>query len=223
MRLDCLVVSHDPEVLKTVSDVFVGMDLNFREHAASALETIVGNHFDAFIIDVDGVEYSSHVMAGIRGSRANWQSVVFTLVNGTTTISAATELGANFVLGKPVDKNRFTTYLQASIHKMEADHRRYFRYQFSLDAMVFLSDGQNVPAQILNVSRGGLSMRLLDRAHLHGPMTILFDIHRPNRTRIQAKAVASWSTERLHGVKFVSMCDESREAYDDWLNYMELA
>jgi hypothetical protein len=52
----------------------------------------------------------------------------------------------------------------SSIQKMEAEHRRYFRYQLTLDAEVILRDGSAVAAQILNVSDGGFAMRLLDRA-----------------------------------------------------------
>src|SRR2546425_8452838 len=98
MHLSCLVVSCDTDVLKTVADVFAGIDLQYRRDAAGALQTISQSHWDAFLIDCDGVAGSVDVVAGIRNSRANRQSVIFTLVHGTTTVGEATELGANFVL-----------------------------------------------------------------------------------------------------------------------------
>jgi DNA-binding response OmpR family regulator len=223
MHLSCLVVSRDPEVLKGVGEVFSGLDIVFRRDVAGANEAINQNHLDAFVIDCDGVEGSTDLLGTIRNSRSNRNSVIFTLVNGTTTISTVTELGANFVLGKPVDQKRLTTYLQASIRKMEAEHRRYFRYQLALDAEVLLRDGQNVAAQILNVSQGGLAMRLLDRAHLYGPVTIEFNIPGIRKSHVAARAAASWSTERLFGMRYLSMDSESREAYDRWLNSMELS
>src|SRR5579872_6920736 len=136
-----------------------------------------------------------NIVAGIRNSRANRQSVIFTIVNRTTSVEAATELGSNFVLGKPVEAIRLESYLRSSIQKMEAEHRGYFRYQLTLDAEVILRDGTTVAAQILNVSDGGFAMRLLDRAHLHGAVTIRFIIPGPKRIVITGSAVACWSTE----------------------------
>lgn len=48
-------------------------------------------------------------------------------------------------------------YLQSSIRKMESEHRRYFRYQLTLEAVLISRDEKAIPAQILNVSDGRLS------------------------------------------------------------------
>jgi len=76
------------------------------------------------------------VISEARSNRGNRQSVIFTIVNGKTSVGKATELGSNFVLGKPLEENRLKTYLQSSLHKMESEHRRYFRYQLNVDAEV---------------------------------------------------------------------------------------
>lgn len=222
MRLNCLLVSRDPQVQHAIAGVFAGIDLHLREDALSALEIIGRGHFDGFVIDCDGVEGGSEVIAGIRGSRGNHQSVIFTIVNGATSYATATELGANFVLGKPVDASRLRAYLQSSLHKMESEHRRYFRYQLSLEAEVIRRDGKVVPAQILNVSDGGLALRLLDRARLHGAVTIRFHIPGANKGPVTAILAVSWCTEPIFGMQFVGMDAESRSAYDDWLHSMAL-
>jgi len=222
MQLSCLVVSHDSNVHKAVAEVFAGIDLLFRKDSSGAFQTISQNHFDAFFIDCDGISGITDVISAIRGSRGNRQSTIFCLIDGTTTISEATDHGANFVLGKPVDATRLTAYLQASTCKMEAEHRRYFRYQLSIDAEVMIGD-QPIPAQILNVSEEGLAMRLLDRAHLYGPVKIDFSIPGARGRRIQVKAVPSWSAERLFGMRYLSMDDESRFAYDKWLASMQVS
>jgi hypothetical protein len=222
MRVNSLLVTRDPQVQDAVVDVFAGVDLRLREDSKSALELISKSHFDGFIIDCDGMEEGRNIVTGIRQSRANHQSVIFTVVNGATSVGTATELGSNFVLGKPVESVRLQAYLRSSIQKMEAEHRRYFRYQLTLDAEVILRDGATVAAQILNVSNGGFSMRLLDRAHLHGAVTVWFIIPGPKRIVITGSAVACWSTEPIFGMKFVSMDEESRFAYEEWLCSMAL-
>lgn len=222
MRVNCLLVTRDPQVENTVSDVFAEVDLRLREDALSALEVIGRNHFDGFVIDADGVERGPEVIAGIRSSRGNRNSVIFTIVHGTTSITAATELGSNFVLGKPLEASRLRAYLRSSIHKMESEHRRYFRYQLSLEAELIRRDGKTVPAQILNVSDGGLCLRLLDRAHLHGAVTVRFSIPGKEPVPITVMAAVSWSTEPIFGMQFVGMDAASRSAYDNWLSSMAL-
>ena len=223
MQVNSLLVTRDSRVQETVAEVFAGVDLRLREDAKSALDIITKSHFDGFIIDCDGMEEGKSIIAGIRSSRANHQSVIFTIVDGTTSVATAIELGANFVLSKPVQANRLEAYLRSSIQKMEAEHRRYFRYQLTLEAEVILRDGATIPAQILNVSDGGFAMRLLDRAHLHGAVTIWFIIPGAQRSVITVSAAPCWSTEPIFGMKIVSMDDDSRSAYEEWLYSMALS
>jgi hypothetical protein len=136
-------------------------------------------------------------------------------------VSKANELGSNFVIGKPVEATRLRAYLQASIRKMEFEHRRYFRFQLTLEAEVIRRDGKVVPAQILNVSDGGLALRLLDRAHLHGAVTIRFTIPGAGKP-LTLTAAPCWSTEPIFGMQFISMDEKSRSSYDDWLSSMAL-
>lgn len=222
MLVNSLLVTRDPEVQHAVAGVFAGIDLRLREDTKSAVELISRSHFDGFVIDCDGMDQGKNIVAGIRTSRANRQSVIFTIVDGTTSVGTATELGTNFVLGKPLEAIRLEEYLRSSIQKMEAEHRRYFRYQLTLDAEVMLRDGSTVAAQILNVSDGGFAMRLLDRAHLHGAVTISFVIPGPKRIVVAGYAVARWCTEPIFGMKFIRMDDESRTAYEEWLCSMAL-
>lgn len=220
MRLNCLLVTHDPHVEQVVGDVFAGIDVRLRKDALSALEIIGRSHFDGFVIDCD-VDGGREVVAGIRASRANRQSVIFSVVDGATTFAMANELGSNFVAGKPVEANRLRAYFQSSLRKMESEHRRYFRYQLTLEAEVVRRAGRVVPAQILNVSDGGLAIRLLDRGRLHSAVTIRFSLPGGERPVIAVAAVC-WSTEPIFGMQFINMDDECREVYDDWLSSMAL-
>lgn len=222
MRVNCLLVSRDSQVQKLVAEVFAEIDLRLREDTLAALDLITRSHFDGFIIDCDGMERGTEIIIAARSSRSNRKSVIFTIVNGKTSVATAMELGSNFVLGKPLDLDRLTTYFQSSLHKMETEHRRYFRYQLSLDAEVVRRDGKVVPAQILNVSDGGLALRLLDRAHLHGSVTIRFTLPNTQRTIISAVALLCWSREPIFGMKFFGMDEESETAYSEWLSSMAL-
>ena len=93
MNVNCLLVSRDAGVQQIIADLFAGIDLRLREDALSALEIIGKSHFDGFVVDCDGVECGSEVIAAIRTSRGNRKSVIFAIVNGKTSFATATELG----------------------------------------------------------------------------------------------------------------------------------
>lgn len=222
MPLNCLLLSRDPAMQHAVTQVFVGTELEVKEDAISAVELLSRSHFDAFIVDCDGMEHGTEILGGIRSSRANRRSVIFTIVNGKTSIATAMELGSNFVLGKPLDVKYLSRYFQFSLPKMEAEHRRYFRRQVTLDAEVLRRDGKVIPAQLINVSQGGLALRLLDRANLDGSVTIRFPLPNPQQTLIAAVAILCWSREPIFGMKLFGMDEESLKAYTEWLSSMPL-
>ena len=222
MRLNCLLLSHDPTIQHAVAQVFVGIDVQVKEDTISAFELLSKSHFDGFIVDCDGTERGTEILGGIRSSRANRRSVIFTIVNGKTSIANAMELGSNFVLGKPLDFKHLSMYFESALYKMEAEHRRYFRHQVTLDAEVLRHDGKAIPAQLLNVSEGGLALRLLDRANFDSSITIRFALPNARQTLITAVAVLCWSREAIFGMKLFGMDEESRKAYTDWLSSMPL-
>ena len=222
MQVNCLLVTRNAEIQKLAQSVFAGVDLRLREDAIGALELIGRSHFDGFIVDCDGMERGMEIVVAVRNSRSNRKSVIFTILNGKTSVATAMECGSNFVLGMPLDVDRLSTYFQSSLHKMESEHRRYFRYQLSLDAEIVRRDGKVIPAQILNVSDGGLALRLLDQANLHGSVSIRFAIPNAERTFIIAVAVLCWSRPPIFGMKFFGMEEETKAAYWEWLSSMAL-
>jgi len=212
MNVNCLLVSRDGGVQQVVVDVFAGIDLRLREDALSAMEIVGKSHFDGFVVDCDGVERGPEVIAAIRSSRGNRESVIFTIVNGNTSVATATELGSNFVLGRPIEPSRLQAYLRSAVRKMESEHRRYFRYQLSLEAVLITRDEKVIPAQILNVSDGGIALRLLDRAHLHGAVTIRFVMPGVQAKVLLAKVAVCWATGPMPSShpRYASSCSLTR-------------
>lgn len=95
--LSCLLLTGDAALLDVARNTFgaVGVGLELRADAASAIELADRRHIDGFVIDCDDVRGAMDVLAAIRNSRSNKQSVVFAVLNGKTSVSAAVEAGAN--------------------------------------------------------------------------------------------------------------------------------
>jgi ActR/RegA family two-component response regulator len=223
VRLNGLLVSGDSYIRQSVAETFAGIDLRISKDSTSALQLINCTHFDGLIIDCDDMESGMEIIVAARCSRTNRKSVVFSFVNEKMSIATAMELGSNFALRKPLDCEHLSTYFQSSLEQMHAEHRRYFRFELTLDAKVVLHDGSIIPAQILNISNGGVALRLLNQAHLRGPVIIQFALPNARKTVITAVAAPCWSHGTIVGMKFNSMDDDARHQCSDWLSNMTLS
>jgi DNA-binding response OmpR family regulator len=131
MGLTCLLLTSDVMLLEVIRAGFsaTSVELEMRADAASAIELSVRRHLDSFVIDCDGVERATDLLAKIRTSRSNKLSVVFAVVNATTSVRKAIEAGADFVLAKPVQDKQLRSLLDIAIPRMNREHPRYFRHR----------------------------------------------------------------------------------------------
>lgn len=160
MGLQCLIVTCDPTLLGQVKSSLAtrGTSLDLRQDSASAIELASRRHLDGLVIDCDDVPGGTEAIAQARNSRSNQQTLIFAVVNGSTSAASALDLGANFVLGKPIQENRWRSVLDIAFPQMEREHRRYFRYEVDLPVRIQSYDGQTFTARMKNVSEGGLAV-----------------------------------------------------------------
>ena len=103
MGLSCLLLTGDAALLDVVRNTFAaaGVGLELRADATSALELAGRRHIDGFVIDCDDVRGAMDALVTIRNSRSNKLSVIFAVLNGKTSVSAAVEAGANSLWVSP--------------------------------------------------------------------------------------------------------------------------
>jgi CheY-like chemotaxis protein len=223
MRLECLIVTCDSTLLSHIKSNFgtSGASLDFRQDSASAIELASRRHLDGLVIDCDDVGGGTEVLTKTRNSRSNQQTLIFAVTNGSTTVEKAVDLGANFVLCKPIQETRLRGVLDIAIPKMEREHRRYFRYDIDLPVRFWNHLGQSFTARMKNVSEGGLAVRLLDPGHLKGVLTVEFDLPSVTPQRFHARADVVWSDSLVVGLRFLYIEKDSGVALQGWLNSLE--
>src|SRR5438270_8529487 len=128
MGLECVIVTCDPILFGHFQTSLGthGASLQLRQDSASAIELASRRHLDGLMIDCDDVPEGTKALAQLRSTSANKQSVIIAIVNGSTSSEAALDLGANFVLSKPIQQTRLRSILHIAVAKMEREHRRYF-------------------------------------------------------------------------------------------------
>jgi len=219
MPLDCLVVTCDPILLGQVKANFSarGASLDLRQDSASAIELASRRHWDGLIIDCDDVAGGTEALISMRSSRSNQQTLIIAVLHGSTSAEAALDLGANFVLSKPIEESRLRSVLDVAAAKMEREHRRYFRYNIDLPVRFQNHLGQTFTSRMKNVSEGGMAITLVAPVRLQGVVPVEFDIPSIEPLPFRAKADIVWSDSFGMGLRFLHIEKDSELALQSWL------
>lgn len=223
MRLQCLLVTKERELLELVRPALAhsGIDIEVRAETTSATEICVRRHLDGFLIDCDDVPGGRELLKTVRSSGSNRMSTIFAVVNGSTSITAAMEDGANFVLGKPLAPERFEAYLKVARVSMEREHRRYFRFAVDLPVHVHTAEESVAEGRMMNISEGGLALRLAPGGNLQGTVRLHFDLPSLEPFTVQAKGEIVWGDPGgLLGIRFLYMGEDSRQRLQEWLSQL---
>jgi DNA-binding response OmpR family regulator len=194
MGLDCLLLTRDATLLEVIRTGFspTKVELEIRTDAASAIELAARRHLDGFVIDCDDVTGATDSHRDTRQS-LHKSSVVFAVVNGTTSVSTAVDAGANFVLGKPVQHKQLRSLLDTALPRMEREHRRYFRHKVDLPVELLCYSGETFTGKIRNVSEGGLALTHFGPAAVERIVTVQFGLPSSEPQTFQAKAAVVWN------------------------------
>ncbi len=223
MALDCLLVTGDATVLRALQASLSVYEVNLevRKDVISALDLANRRHFDGFVIDCDGVPGGPEVIAQMRQTKANRkQSVILVIVNGATAISTAFDSGAQFVVGKPIDKARLRPFVETAIPQMEREHRRYFRYPVHGLVQIHSMRDDAISTAMVNISEGGLALTSAGILKPDEIVTVKFDIPSIQPHPFTAKAQVVWSSDIRTGMRFLFIDQECREMFATWLEML---
>lgn len=218
MAVTALLVSTDDESIRLLRRVLdeMGIAFDVSGDPAQAVNAVATNKYDAVIVDCDDLPGGVEVMRDLRRGASNKAAIVFAITNGTT-VRAAFDRGANFVLEKPIAPERAIRGLRAAHGLMMRERRRYLRQSVSIPALITLGDGMELRATIIDVSEGGLSMRGLDPSLQGSYVRLNFEL--PNaRRNFDIRAEISWTgPEGRAGMRFSSISDTTRAELLRWL------
>jgi CheY-like chemotaxis protein len=184
--------------------------------AQSGSEILSSEKFDAVIVDCDDLQGGLDVIPGLRKGSSNRNSVTFAIVNGTTT-QTAFQMGANFVLQKPISPLNAMRCFAAAIGFMDRERRRYFRHPVEMPVTIFFGDRQEVKATATNISDGGMAVVFSGTLPKANMSKVSFKIPRA-LTAWECKAEFAWidGTGRA-GLRFTEIAKSAREQLEGWL------
>ncbi len=219
MPLDSLLLSRDSNVIQVLQHTLakLSIDVEVCRGARSGIEIIASEKFDAIIVDCDDLQDGVTVLRDLRKSPSNRSSIAFAILNGTTTTHQAFELGATFVMQKPVTALSAMRCLSAGLGLMVRERRRYFRCPVELEVTFRMGQGEEIRARTTNVSEGGMAIRTVSVLTRGDSGKLTFSLP-DSRGVIDTKAELVWvDGQGRAGARFLEMNKSSRQLLDQWL------
>jgi len=219
MGLQSLLVSRDAQVIGVLRPTLEQLSIQVEvcPESRSGSEILLSEKFDGVIVDCDDLQDGLHVLESLKKGNSNRSSVAFAILNGTTT-QRAFELGANFVLQKPISPLNAMRCFSAAVGFMIRECRRYFRHTVDMNMTLVFVGGKEVRATATNLSEGGMAIHCSDKFEKSGLAKAVFVL--PGRTAsVECTAELAWADSNGRaGVRFGQMSAVSREHLDRWLS-----
>jgi CheY-like chemotaxis protein len=219
MILESLLISHDAALLGVLRPTLEKMSVSVEVCSSSETgnDTLGKRKFDAIIVDCDDLQGGVAVLGSLRRARSNRSSVAFAVLNGKTTTQEAFQVGANFVLQKPLTPLHATRCFNAALSFMIRERRRYFRHPVEMQVRICIANSPEVIATTTNLSEGGMALRFTGKLPTDSEARLHFALPGSN-TSLELQAKIAWADETGHaGMKFADVPQSSQYQLEKWL------
>ena len=220
LMLKALLLTRDQEVLRVIRRVLdtVSIEMETATSTDTARQILSRRKFDSVLIDCDDVQSGCEVIRELRKGRSNAKSIVFAITNKITSVKDAFDLGANFVLEKPISVDRATRSLRAAHGLIMRERRRYHRHPVKATAHLSYGSNHDVATPLSNISEGGIGLAAGRTPEMKGPVSLRLDLPGCKRS-LDAKGEFVWSTAAGRvGVRFTTIPNATKSELDAWFS-----
>lgn len=219
MNLKSLLVCSDDRTLRVLRNVLGELEIQVEHCAdpAGAVKKLAQHRFEAVIIDCKD-EHSLALLRNVRSGQQNKKSVAVAIIDVHTNLHTAFELGANFVVYKPISTEKAKSSFRAARALMKRERRRSVRLQVNIPAYFRFQNGEGEQASISGLSEGGISVRFASpTGQKTGLVGVCFAL--PDTTTIvEGTGMIAWQDSRRRaGIQFAMLSDASRRSLKEWL------
>ena len=105
MGYEALLFCPDEKTARTVTQVLSELEFNVEAclEPFAAVKKLMGQHFDAVVVDCDNEQNATLLFKSARNSTSNQTSLAVAVVEGQAGVAKAFRIGANLVLTKPIN------------------------------------------------------------------------------------------------------------------------
>ena len=219
MALKSLLLCSDEKIVRVLrrvlGDLEIEVELCLR--AETALRKLTRQRFEAIIADLSD-DGASEVLSSARNAPCNKQAVAVAIVEPIVGLKAVFQVGAHFVLYKPVSSERAKSSFRAARALMKSERRRNIRVAVEIPVVMRSSQaGGNIKVTTIDLSEGGMAIALPNRHRPTGRWEIAFSLPGTGR-ELEIPAEFAWeSAKKQGGLRFVQLTEQARQQLQEWL------
>src|SRR5579863_1905289 len=207
MILKSLVLCSDEKIVRvlrrTLGDLEIGVEL--CSDADAALRKLTRERFEAIIVDCADPR-SADVLRSARSALCNKRAVAVAVVDAATGLRSAFDLGAHFVLYKPVSTERAKASFRAARALMKRERRRNSRISVQIPVIIRKVD-----------SDATMAVTIPGRRRPTGLWKIAFTLPGTSAS-FELSSEFAWEGNMAQaGLRFVDVAPDAARQLQDWL------
>ena len=219
MNLRSLLLCADEKIVRvlrrTLGDLEI--DVELCAGAEKALRKLTRERFEAIVVDCAGTG-AAEVLRSTRTSPCNRRAVAVAILDPDVGLRSAFEVGANFVLHKPVSVERAKSSFRAARALMKKERRRNNRITIQIPLeMSSRESGARFRVHTTDIGEGGVAISLPRRSKPHGRWGLSFTLP-GSATVLDVEAEFAWEGSGTQvGLRFENQSPEFARQLREWL------
>src|SRR5271156_4333156 len=178
MTLKSLVLCSDDKIVRVLRRALGALEIGVElcADADSALRKLTRERFEAIIVDCADPR-SAEVLRSARNALCNKRAIAVAVVDAATGLRSVFDLGAHFVLYKPVSTERAKSSFRAARALMKRERRRNVRVVVQIPVVMRnLGNGPNMQAMTVDLSEGGMAVTIPAKSRPTGRWRVAFNL-----------------------------------------------
>src|SRR6266852_2241658 len=218
MNLKCLLMSSDERTVRVLRRVLSDMEIDV-EHctsAGAAIRRITRQRFEAIIVDGTNVEEADSVLRGAKAAPVNKRALTIVLVDFPLGLKGGFEIGAHFVLHKPLAVERAKASFRAVRALMKRERRLQLRVAVQIPVECHGSGAYK--AKTIDLCEGGMAIQFSGRVAKENALRFSLELPGMDQ-KLEIDGELAWGgNSNQAGVRFKNTTDEQRNIIRQWLS-----
>jgi hypothetical protein len=172
--------------------------------------------FEAVIVDCETHEIASRMLKGIRLSPVNQRAISVAIIDGQGELKGAFELGAHFVLFKPIALERTKSSFRSVRALMKRERRRHARVPVEIPVEIVFENGTGSLRTVTSdLGEHGMAIKSKN-SKLPSLFGVQFALPGSD-SQIACKGEVAWEGKGLLGIRFRNVTAEAAEQLKTWV------
>lgn len=218
MNLKSLLMSSDEKTVRILRRVLSDLDIGIEHCQASdeVIRRITRHRFEAIIVDCAEAERACEVLRASKTAPVNKRALSIALVDSPVGLKGGFDMGAHFVLHKPLAVER----AKASFRAVRALMKRERRLQLRVPVQVPVEciGASKYQAGTLDICEGGMAVQF--KGKVAREQSLRFILTLPGMdSKLELWGEMAWEGNGDQaGVRFKSVPEEQRVSLRKWLS-----